>query len=152
MKSFLELIKEKKALFIGIIVAVVLVIAIICIAVCTNKESSKNVKTPIKSETIVVTDKNGKVVKKEDKNKSKEETSKKTKSKSEKKKEKSAWDDVKVVEEGTKAKKDKEVLYKRNKKGEIVTNKKGEKVTRKASYAGEDEGWSPIVSPDDLKD
>ena len=57
-----------------------------------------------------------------------------------------------MVEEETKAKKDKQVIYKRNKKGEIVTNKKGEKVTRKPEYAGEDEGWSPIVTPDDLKD
>ena len=66
-------------------------------------------------------------------------------------KDKDPWSEVEVVEETTKSKKDKEVLYKRNKKGEIVTNKKGEKVTRKADYPGEDDGWSPIVSPDDLK-
>ena len=68
-----------------------------------------------------------------------------------KKQAETAWDGVEVKEEGTKSADEKEVLYKRNKKGEIVTNKKGEKVTRKPSYAGEDEGWSPIVSPDDLK-
>ncbi len=144
MKTFL---KEKKKIVIGIAIAVVLIIAVICIAVCTNKDSGKNVKTPIKSETVVFTNKKGKEIKKSKKEKAKEKASKEA----EKKKQKSAWDNIEVKEEGTRAKKDKEVLYKRNKKGEIVTNKKGEKITRKPKYAGEDDGWSPIVSPDDLK-
>ncbi len=152
MKSFLKLIKEKKLLVIG--VAVVIVLAIVVIAVSCSRKSEDNVKKPYSSQTVVHTDKNGKVIKKDNKEKASDAADKKKekadKKKEQKKKEK-AWGDVVVVEEGTKSKKDKEVLYKRNKKGEIVTNKKGEKITRKASYPGEDDGWSPIVNPDDLK-
>ena len=145
MKSFLELIKEKKKIVIGVAVALVLIVVIICVALCTRKPA-ENIKTPVKSETMVPTDKKGKEIKKTKKDKEKEKASKKAAKKKDK-----AWDDVEVKEEGTKAAKDKDVLYKRNKKGEIVTDKKGQKVTRKAEYPGEDEGWSPIVSPDDLK-
>ncbi|MCR5429676.1 MAG: hypothetical protein K6E58_00385 [Eubacterium sp.] len=149
----MKTIKEKKKLIIGIVIAVVLVIAIICIAVLTNKKTNEKVKTPIKSETVVFTDKDGKPLNKKQKDKAKEKQAKKDEAakKAEEKKKAKAWGDVEIVEEGTKSKKDKVKLYKRNKKGEIVTNKKGEKVTRKAKYAGEDEGWSPIVNPDDLK-
>lgn len=157
MKSFLELIKEKKKIVIGIAVAVVLVIVIICVAVTTNKKENDKVKTPIKSETVVFTDKNGKPIAKSQKDKAndkkskKEKTKEKAKEKAEAKKKAKAWDDIVIVEEGTKSKKEKQKLYKRNKKGEIVTNKKGEKVTRKPEYAGEDDGWSPIVRPEDLE-
>ena len=134
-----KLIKENKKVVIGIAVVVVLVIAVIVVAVCTRK-TEDNVKKPVASETLVVTTKAQKDAKKDKKKDKKKEKQKET-----------AWDDVEVKEEGTKTEDEKQVLYKRNKKGEIVTNKKGEKVTRKPSYAGEDEGWSPIVSPDDLK-
>lgn len=142
----MKLIKENKKVVIGIAVVVLLVIAVIIIALCTKKDDS-NVKTPIKSETIVITNKKGKEAKKSKKEKAKEQAAKKK----EAKKKAKAWDNVEIKEEGTKAAKDKEKLYKRNKKGEIVTDKKGHKVKRKANYPGEDEGWSPIVSPDDLK-
>lgn len=135
MKSFLELIKEKKKIVIGIAVVVVLIVAVVVIALRT-RTSDSNVKKPVASETVAVTKKADKDKKDDKKKKKQAET---------------AWDGVEVKEEGTKSADEKEVLYKRNKKGEIVTNKKGEKVTRKPSYAGEDEGWSPIVSPDDLK-
>lgn len=44
------------------------------------------------------------------------------------------WDDVEVYEETS---------------GEAKTDKNGETITE--SYPGEDEGWSPLVSPDDLE-
>ena len=131
--------KTNKRLAIIIAATAALVVAIIVVAVCINSCGKSEMSG--QGETVVVTDKDGKVVKKM----TKEEASKEAKKKD------SAWDGVEVVEEGTKAAKDKQVIYKRNKKGEIVTKKNGEKVTRKASYAGEDEGWSPIVTPDDLK-
>ena len=127
---------KNKKIIIGIIVVVVLVAAAIVVAVCVKK-SGDNAKKIETTETVAVTTKVDKDAKKKD-------------AKKEKQKE-TAWDGVEVVEENTKADSDKQVLYKRNKKGEIVTNKKGEKVTRKPKYAGEDEGWSPIVTPDDLK-
>ena len=62
------------------------------------------------------------------------------------------WNNVQVYEETVA----KEMVT--NKKGEAVTDKNGENVTvdkkEKVSeaYPGEAEGWSPIVSPDDLED
>lgn len=46
------------------------------------------------------------------------------------------WDDVSVYEDAGNS--------------EIVTDKNGETVTE--SYPGQNEGWSPIVTPDDMKD
>ena len=50
-------------------------------------------------------------------------------------KETNYWDNISIIEES------------QNK--EPKTNKKGETVTEE--YPGQDDGWSPIVSPDDLK-
>jgi anionic cell wall polymer biosynthesis LytR-Cps2A-Psr (LCP) family protein len=50
-------------------------------------------------------------------------------------KETNYWDNVEVYEDGDST--------------ENVTNEKGETVTEE--YPGEDSGWSPIVSPDDLE-
>ena len=133
--------KNKKKLMIGIAAVIVVIVAAIVVVLCVTKVG-KNQKSNAQ-ETVVVTDKNGKEIKKTKKEIAKEKAA-------EKKKEK-AWDGVEIKEEETKSKNGKQVIYKRNKKGEIVTNKKGEKVTRKPAYAGEDEGWSPIVTPDDLK-
>ncbi len=49
-------------------------------------------------------------------------------------KETNYWDNVEVYEE--------------TQRQEDITNKNGEKVTE--AYPGEQDGWSPIVSPDDL--
>ena len=153
---------SKKKIIIGIIIAVFVIAAIVaavCISKNADKVSSNNAATDATISDYDFKDgDNAKDKKKSDADKAKENAkSQKDKKKSkaelkkEKKKKDTAFDDIEVVEGGSKSKKDKQVLYKRNKKGEIVTKKNGEKVTRKPEYAGEDEGWSPIVSPDDLK-
>lgn len=59
------------------------------------------------------------------------------------------WDNVDVIEDGDKQ----ETKTKKN--GEVVTeepetDKDGKEVTE--AYPGQNDGWSPIVSPDDLEE
>ena len=67
--------------------------------------------------------------------KSKKNSKKSSKKGNKNNKETNYWDNISIIEES------------QNK--EPKTNKKGETVTEE--YPGQDDGWSPIVSPDDLK-
>lgn len=133
--------KNKKRVIIDVVVAVVMIVFIVTTALLVNKFDSDNAK----KQSEVITNQQGETQVITGTPKERESIKK-----AEAEKQKKGWDGVEV-EEATDAKEDESVLYKVNKKGEVVTNKKGEPVTRSANYPGEEGGWSPIVTPDDLK-
>lgn len=134
----MDKIKNNKVVALAVLITIVVIVAIVVLVLCLNN-SKDNVNKPVGSNTVNMNDIKGINGKKS-----------KAQKDADKKKD-DAWANINVEEGGSKSKKKKQVLYETKANGEIVTNKKGQKVTRKASYPGEDEGWSPIVSPEDLK-
>lgn len=133
--------KKKKNIIAIAVVAVILIAIVVLVVVGRNnkddKEKESMVTTTVSTETTI-TDKNAdKATDPQDLPVDDEETTKKKSGskKKDKNKETNFWDNVSVIEE--------------TQRSEPKTNKKGETITEE--YPGQNDGWSPIVSPDDLE-
>lgn len=142
---------KKKKNIIAIALVAVIVIAIIVAVVVSKKSKDSdtpqtNNATAVQVETTVTagnenvtTAENGNedlpIVGDETTAKSRKSSKKSSKKGNKNNKETNYWDNISIIEES------------QNK--EPKTNKKGETVTEE--YPGQDDGWSPIVSPDDLE-
>ena len=117
-----------------IMVAAVMIIAIIIVAaIIGTNDSNKGKEAVTDANGIVVTTVSPDNQKQDAANKKSDEKS--TDENSQNESESNYWENVSVYEEGG--------------MGEKATDENGETVTE--SYPGEADGWSPMVSPDDLK-
>ena len=139
--------KNNKVKIISAIIIVIAIVAVLGAAISKNTEkdsdSKKQLVTTQQTESVQNESKQNEsqqeaLSSSENATSNNEETQGKKSKKNKKSKKDEAtnyWDNVQVYEE-TGA-------------NEEMTNEKGEKITE--SYPGENDGWSPIVSPDDLE-
>lgn len=139
--------KKRNIIGIAILLIIAVIIIVVLVVSCSKKEKSDGMfrttqelftsQEESKTETQVVT---CEAVTNQKGEKVTNEKGEAVTKKSKKKKEKTTnfWDSISVYEDTKPAK-----------ETEPKTNKKGETVTE--AYPGANDGWSPIVSPDDLK-
>lgn len=135
----------KNKVLISVVSAIIVIVAIVVIAVVSD---DKEVKKPTEEITTVAQttladdvtlpdlelpgDEDGETKKKDDKKDSDKDED-----------ETNYWDNVQVIEDGGET----EVLLDEN--GEKVTDEEGNFVYEE--YPGQNDGWSPIVKPEDLE-
>ena len=148
-KEEIEMDKKKKNIIAIALVAVIVIAIIVAVVVSkkgkndtpqTNNATVAQVETTVAAgNENVTTAENGNedlpVAGDETTAKSSKSSKKSSKKGNKNNKETNYWDNISIIEET------------QNK--EPKTNKKGETVTEE--YPGQDDGWSPIVSPDDLE-
>lgn len=148
-KEEIEMDKKKKNIIAIALVAVIVIAIIVAVVVSkkgkndtpqTNNPTAAQVETTVAAgNENVTTAENGNedlpVAGDETTAKSSKNSKKSSKKGNKNNKETNYWDNISIIEET------------QNK--EPKTNKKGETVTEE--YPGQDDGWSPIVSPDDLE-
>ena len=139
--------KNNKTKLISAVIIVIVIVAVLGVAISKNAEKNSDAKkqptTTLQTESVQNESQQGESQQEmissfENASSINEEgTTKKNKKNKKSKKEEATnyWDNVQVYEETG--------------SNEEMTNEKGEKITE--SYPGENDGWSPIVSPDDLE-
>lgn len=128
---------KTKKIITGVIATVAIVAVIICVMVTTG-DKTETVNKPVEQTTIEETTMMENLTVLGGETETSETKKNKNNKKNDKKKDKETtnfWDTVEIIEETDAP--------------EVVTDKNGETVTE--SYPGENSGWSPIVSPEDLE-